>query len=285
MELLNTEINKVIYINLEEATERKKNCLNILKSIFDENKIIRFNAVKDKYLGATKSHIGCLELAIKNKWENVLIVEDDISIYKQDQNLKSLNILKKLLKKKYDVIILGGTFILYNPFNNNLYSCNSGTAYIVNSHYYKVLKNNFEEGLNKIINNMNIENFKYRKYIFDSYWRKLQIKDSWKIVYPPIFYQKNNFSYVNDSFMEHENAFHKRNMILLYSDIRPKLYHLYLFLFIFFFDIEQIYYDTLIPFIYKYNNIKFNRIIILFLFTCFILSIHLRLIYKKRIEI
>ena len=49
MDLLNEKISKVIYINLEEAKERKESCLKILECIFDKDKIIRFNAIKDRY--------------------------------------------------------------------------------------------------------------------------------------------------------------------------------------------------------------------------------------------
>ena len=217
MNELNNIIHKVIYINLEEATERKKSCIKILKSIFDKDKIIRFNAIKDKYLGATKSHIGCLELAIQNNWNNILIVEDDLSIYNENNNIKSLSTLYKLLNKKFDVIVLGGTNILYNPWNNNLYRCNSGTSYIINKNYYLKLKNHYQEGLYKLENSILLKEIFYYQYIFDDYWIKLQKKDNWKIIYPPIFYQKDNYSYVNDKIMIHENAFHRVNFNYYYS--------------------------------------------------------------------
>lgn len=216
MNLLNEKITKVIYINLEEAIERKESCIKILKSIFDEDKIIRFNAIKDRYLGATKSHIGCLELAIQNNWNNILIVEDDLSIYNENNNLKSLNTLYKLLNKNFDVIVLGGTSILYNPWNNNLYKCHNGIAYIVNKSYYLKLKNHYQEGLNKLIQINKLKKKLHNEYIFDAYWNLLQKKDNWKIIYPPIFYQKNNYSYINNKIMNNENFFFSVNLTYLY---------------------------------------------------------------------
>jgi len=65
---------------LEERKDRRKSCEDLLNKIFEKDKIIRFNAIKDNNgaIGCTKSHIECLKLAIENEWDNVLIVEDDI---------------------------------------------------------------------------------------------------------------------------------------------------------------------------------------------------------------
>ena len=50
---------------------------------------------------------------------------------------------------------------------------------------YKKLKNNFEEGLEKLLNTK-ISN----KFCIDQYWKKLQRVDNWKIIYPPLLIQK-----------------------------------------------------------------------------------------------
>ena len=215
-------IDKIIYINLKEANERNYNCILELKKIFCPEKIIRFNAIKNKYYGATQSHKECLELAIKNNWNNVLIIEDDISI---TDNF-DINLFEKLVKNTYDVIHLGATFLIYNPFNYNLYSCHSGTAYLVNNHYFIKLKNHYEESLAKI-NNSIFLNKKYDKYIFDSYWRILQIKDNWKVVYPPIFIQKDNYSYINDRKMTHEYAFYDCNIKFISNRYYDTFYNIY----------------------------------------------------------
>ena len=79
---------------------------------------MRFEAIKHKkgYIGCLMSHIECLNIAIENNWNNVLIVEDDINYTEESQN-----ILVNLTRKPFDVIILGGTLIYYNPLNYSLY--------------------------------------------------------------------------------------------------------------------------------------------------------------------
>ena len=49
------QITKVIYINLEDRLDRKTQIENEL-SVIPENKIMRFNAIKDEkgYIGCTK---------------------------------------------------------------------------------------------------------------------------------------------------------------------------------------------------------------------------------------
>ena len=59
-------ISKVIYINLEDDTTRKNQIENELKKHFKNEKISRFNAIRESNgaVGCTKSHIKILETAI-----------------------------------------------------------------------------------------------------------------------------------------------------------------------------------------------------------------------------
>ena len=182
------KIDKVIYINLEERTDRRKKIENTLKKVFPSDKIIRFNAIKETpgFIGASKSHIACLDMAIKKKW-TIMIVEDDMEWH--SDTASSLKILNKKINNPFDVIILGGTFPIYNTKTYKLYECNSGTAYIVSSDYCETLKKNMSLGLEnlQLINN-------YRLYALDIYWHKLQKKDNWFIIYPPLCIQKIGYS-------------------------------------------------------------------------------------------
>ena len=275
-------IDKVIYINLEEAVERNKTIINFLKEYFHEDKIIRFNAIKNKYTGATQSHIECLNIAIKNNWKNVLIMEDDAVLIN-----KNFYNFEKIIKNNYDVIHLGGTYCLFNPFNYKLYSCHSGTAYIVNNKYFKTLRDHYFEGLEKI-NNALIRKLNHSEYIFDSYWRTLQIKDNWKIMYPPIFIQNDNYSFVNERKMVHEFAFHDNNIKFIINRYQNKFYNFYKLYYVDIFNYLKISKKNsrIILFIiifphYIYLNFKqyeviryiFNIPIFIFLFIIFLLPI------------
>lgn len=217
IEILNKYIDKVIYINLEERKDRRESIEILLSGIFEKDKIIRFNAIKDDngVIGCTKSHIKCLKLAIENEWDNVLIVEDDIILTEN----KSEYIFEKLINDNFDVIVLGGTEISYNQFNYKLIECQSTGSYLVKKNYFKRLKDNFEEGLEKLLYT-NIKN----KFCIDQYWKKLQRVDNWKIIYPPLFIQKEDYSNIENKVVNYYGMYYKEkknnvilNKILIYT--------------------------------------------------------------------
>ena len=222
LELLNKYIEKVIFINLEERKDRREKCELILNKIFDKDKIIRFEAIKENLgaIGCTKSHIACLNLAIKNNWNNLLILEDDI-ILKDSENLETF---EKLVLNKYDVIVFGGTWFLNNPFNNKLYSCGTAASYLVNKHYYKKLNKNFNDGLKLFYKTKN-----YNKYGLDQYWKKLQIMDNWKLINPPVFKQDIGYSNIEKSNINYKNSYsHKFVNWKKFNKILKKLIIIYL---------------------------------------------------------
>ena len=94
-------IEKIVYINLDHRIDRNNSIRETLKDYL--HKTIRFSAIREKYgpLGATKSHIAVLEMAISQGWKNVLIMEDDM-VWKNKNPL-----LEELIKKPYNVIVLG----------------------------------------------------------------------------------------------------------------------------------------------------------------------------------
>ena len=216
LEILNKYINKVIYINLDERNERRESIEVLLNKIFDKDKIIRCNAIKDNNgaIGCTKSHIKCLKLAIENEWDNVLIMEDDIMLTK---NISEY-IFENLVKNNFDVIVLGGTEVSYNPFNYKLLECQTTGSYLVKKLYFKKLKDNFEEGLEKLLNT-NIK----REFAIDQYWTKLQRVDNWKIIYQPLFMQKERYSNIENKIVNYHKFYdikslykHKIEKTLIY---------------------------------------------------------------------
>ena len=193
-------VDKIIYINLEEAVERRKNIEEML-AIIPQEKILRFNAIKDEkgYIGCSKSHIECLKLAIKNNWNNILIIEDD-SMWNNYEN--SVKVLENLLKKDYDVILLGGCFAKFNQDTYKLYNAQTATAYLVSKHYYDKLLNNFIKGVLGLIKTND-----YPKYALDQYWKQLQATDNWYIVNPALIIQKPNYSYIENKNVDYTEWF------------------------------------------------------------------------------
>jgi len=182
-------VDKIIYINLEEAVERRKNMEEML-AIVPQDKIIRFNAIKHENgaIGCSKSHIECLRLAIKNNWNNVLIIEDDLIWNNYEISLK---VFENLSKKDYDVILLGGTLAQFDKNTYKLYSAQTTTAYFVSKHYYEKLLSNFIEGVVGLIKTNSPGH-----YGVDMYWKRLQEIDNWYIVNPALIIQKPSYSYI-----------------------------------------------------------------------------------------
>ena len=195
-------VEKIIYINLEEATERKKNIEELLNKCPSE-KIIRFNAIKDERgeIGCSKSHIECIKLAITNNWKNVLILEDDVMWNNYED---SLNKLIELTKKDYDVILLGGCFARFDTDTLRLFEAQTASSYLVSNHYYEKLLNNFMDGLNNLL-----KTFTTGNYCCDQYWKILQRVDNWYIVNPALLIQKPFYSYIEKRDVDYTEYYNK----------------------------------------------------------------------------
>lgn len=169
-------IDKILYINLYDRDDRKTQIENELKNKTLPSKIIRIDAVRDKpgHIGCSKSHIKALELALREGWNNVLVLEDDAMFYKFE---KGLTCLKNIINKdpNFDAILLGGVSANFDKKSSKLYSAQTASSYIVNKHYYKTLLDNFKEGLSKLMITKEVEPSKRQqyesKYCIDQYWK------------------------------------------------------------------------------------------------------------------
>jgi glycosyl transferase family 25 len=196
------EIEKVVYINLEERVDRKQNIEKELLQYFPAEKIQRFNAIKYEShggIGCTKSHIAVLEMAIQERWKNVLIVEDD-AIWANFHD--SYIHYKEQIKKQYDVILLSGGDIKYTS-DYKIISAQTTTSYIVANHYYERLLNNFKESFNGFISTYN-----YPKYALDQYWKILQKTDNWYCVVPCIMVQMPGYSDIEKKYSDYTSMFY-----------------------------------------------------------------------------
>jgi glycosyl transferase family 25 len=179
-------IEKVVYINLAHRTDRKEEIEGELLKVFPSEKIVRFDAIKHEKggIGCSLSHIGALELAIKNNWKNVLIVEDDLQWINFE---KGIRIFKNLIKNPYDVILLSGHDVFYNKRTYKLQKCCARTGYLINNHYFSSLLNNYKEGVELLKKEFKSPNRG------DRYWNRLQEKDKWYII-PDMCIQRPSFS-------------------------------------------------------------------------------------------
>jgi len=140
-----------------------------------------------------------MQYCLDNNLNNVLILEDDYWI---EDEVSSVNTrLEEIFKiENWDVIMLdwflNGVLKRTKYFNDNLRTRNHKkygfvltSAYAVNKHFFKKLRNTFKESYDRF---SDIYNHKlHRKYACDNYWIKIQ-KDNWFIIYPKIGLQSKN---------------------------------------------------------------------------------------------
>lgn len=181
-------VEKVIYINLDYRTDRRAQIEKELLSVFPPEKIIRQPGFKESngHIGASRSHVAALEMAVKNNWSNVLIVEDDAKWLNLE---KGHELMVKLMTNPYDVILLG-SLGYYDAITYRVEMAQAATAYFLPNHYFKTFLNNFKEGLiNLVINPQETD-----KYCLDQYWKLLQKKDRWYRIMPHLMYQEKGYS-------------------------------------------------------------------------------------------
>jgi glycosyl transferase family 25 len=196
--------DKYFYINLEHRKDRNKQILNEFKKInLDKNKIIRIDAIRNKYnghIGCAKSHVKSLKLAKKMNLKNVIIFEDDFifTLSKEDID-KKINMFLNHFKNDWDVIQLTTYYKKLDNLNNKeidkhvkkvIYATTS-SAYIIQDHFYDKLIENLSSSINKMENEMkewskNNKGIKKRitKFSLDAQWNTLQKKSKWYIFSP-----------------------------------------------------------------------------------------------------
>lgn len=213
-------IDKFIYINLDHREDRRQ----IMNRLFKDghiplDKVERFSAIRHPVgiVGCAMGHIAILKKAKANGWKNVLIMEDDME---WAPNLtENYEALKHLIQtSKCDVCMLAGLFIDYEYPRVKTAFCTN--AYIVNSHYYDMLLNNFETGLRNKLNvqvpyaplRSRSDTEKIRNKLIDSrnqfnvdtYWFLLQERDIWLGI--QMCRQLNTYSDIYKSDVKHELA-------------------------------------------------------------------------------
>jgi glycosyl transferase family 25 len=197
-------IDKIIYINLDNRTDRKRDIEAEFKRLdIPSDKIVRFSAFYTSAggaVGCSLSHIQALTIAKKNNWKNCLILEDDFNF------IDDTEFIDKIIEhfftsfKEWDVLNLARGY--YQHFSNTnskyiqkIYDVSVAAAYIVNSHFYDTLLQNFHEGCEHLLR----EPDKDKLYCVDRYWNKLQRVSNWYITNPSIGYQRSGMSSITNT--------------------------------------------------------------------------------------
>jgi GR25 family glycosyltransferase involved in LPS biosynthesis len=201
------DITHAFYINLESRTDRKEYVEEQLKLV--SINATRFNAIKleNGAVGCSMSHLKCIEIAKKNDWDHVLIVEDDITFLNPGLFVNNIN---KFLERhnEWDVVLIGGNII--PPYKKvdfscvQVVNCQTTTGYLVKSHYFDTLIKNYKEGIIKLLK----EPENHKIYAIDKHWFSLQEKDTWYLITPLTVTQKEDYSDI-----EKKNTNYTRMMV------------------------------------------------------------------------
>jgi hypothetical protein len=184
-----SNIDGIIYINLENRDDRKELVLNELTKInTDMTKVQKVSGIytpQNGHKGCIQSHLLALLIAKMNKWNNVLILEDDfeLNVDPIDFNNK-INYIFDYIKDtnaKWDVVMIATAYAKKENIDNVIVKINSattGSAYIVNNTYYDTLINLFTNCNDKMSKDKwNDDN--WEPYALDQQWLPFQMKDNW----------------------------------------------------------------------------------------------------------
>ena len=188
-------IKHAFYINLESRPDRRLHVEQQLSLIGVKN-AERFNAIKlpNGAIGCSMSHLKCLETALENDLEHVLIVEDDILFLKPNRFVAQFNKFLELHKTNFDVVLIGGNNL--PPYQHiddtcvKVTRCQTTTGYLVQRHYYKQMIANIREGIGKLMR----EPEKHFVYAIDKHWFQLQAVDKWFLITPLTVTQREDYS-------------------------------------------------------------------------------------------
>lgn len=189
-----SDIKHAYYINLDTRPDRKQHVETGLKRIGVNAQ--RFNAIKMKNgaIGCSMSHLKLLEIAKMNKFDHILIVEDDILFTQPDTFINQFNKFLKIHSNNFDVALLAGNNM--PPFVNiddtcvKVSRCQTTTGYLVRQHYYNKLIANYKDGILKLMK----ESHNHILYAIDKNWFTLQSVDKWFLIIPLTVTQREGYS-------------------------------------------------------------------------------------------
>jgi glycosyl transferase family 25 len=194
-------IDAILYINLDNRTDRKEHVLNEISKICTvQEKIYRIDAIKhnEGIIGCCLSHIKALTFALANeKWNNILILEDDFT-FRSDNFNEIRDSINELLNfdKEIDVALLtynNKAHFYYIYYSNSkvikMEMSMTACGYIIKKHYILNLLHNFSES-----NHIMKMNGRTAENSFDVAWNPLQKSGKWYSTDPSIGYQYDNYS-------------------------------------------------------------------------------------------
>lgn len=175
--------DKGFLINLDERTDRLEESLSELNNL-NIRGVQRFSAIKitedsdEGWInrGCTQSHLNLFEKQIENKWEKMIVFEDDFFIDVTHPEIKELTdeIIESINKQDCDLLMLGSVLLSDSEFVSDRLikptNMVQATTYVSSLKFAKFIKSHF--------NYLNKKSIVYGEAI-DSYFSYLSTKKHW----------------------------------------------------------------------------------------------------------
>lgn len=203
----------IIYINLDERTDRKENIVQQLKR--QNIPAVRFSAIKHPKgaIGCSLSHLRIVSYyASRNQTAPIVILEDDTVLLSAQigKDIKQCIHRVEHAGYKWDVILLGiskdGIFqydsIGLDKFGiYRIIRSQTTTGYIVHPNYLKSLEKNIQEGVDLLL-----KGEKENRAAIDVYWSRLQSNGIWVAQIPPFITQMDSYSNTTNSMSNYKHS-------------------------------------------------------------------------------
>lgn len=225
-------LDAIIYINLENRTDRKDLLLKELKALnTNMAKVYKVSGVfipKNGHKGCIQSHILALNMIKLNKWQRVLILEDDAKLTVSPESAnniinKTLDYLDSNDNINWNVVMLATANKVLNKSmteNNTILkidtpdtpqttgntdlnpstirlekilSATTSSAYIVKGSYVNTILNLFKKS-NYNMDHTKLSGNNFEQYALDQQWASLQRRDNWYALSPDIITQREIWS-------------------------------------------------------------------------------------------
>ena len=182
---------KKFVINLNDREDRLEHFKKEMEKINSLFEVVEAYHHDDGFVGCVLSHIKCLDLAIKRDYDKIIIFEDDFTFHTGRIGLINLD-------ADYDVFLLGGHITNAHPVGKSfqrIIQSERTEGYIVKKHFYKLLRENFIDGLSAYLKKPVHQNH------LDIYWNKLQKENLfYSNDFGLIGYQFPSYSDITNSF-------------------------------------------------------------------------------------
>lgn len=193
--------DRIFYINLFHRKDRKEQIESQLKHLgVSKDKIIRIEAchnILNGHKGCAKSHIDALDLAIKYRLDNVLILEDDMVFSKVQSEVNDyIERFFTFIKNEWDVFFLATNVIEYEAtsfdFIKRVKKSMCAHAYAINRSYFSKLRHCFAQAYEAMGDDEVFMDTEHKA--IDKCWMSLQNFDRWYIGQTPLGYQAKSYS-------------------------------------------------------------------------------------------